>query len=162
VKGTGSCVLPSKAAHFLLLGLVPAYDGKVMRDNTLWWLAPRARDAQSYVLMCWWVLQQFRSEGTLEHARAAVARYMLQQPLPWTRRLPRPAPDNRLLQSMDSAVAEYTLIQVGRTVEQRYLLRWSARVRACPQARPSSNRLTKRASSRRLWYHPTGIMTLGE
>src|SRR5438270_101503 len=42
VKESESCVLPSKAAHFLLLGLVPAYDGQVIRDNTLWWLAPRA------------------------------------------------------------------------------------------------------------------------
>jgi hypothetical protein len=130
VKGSESCVLPSKAAHFLLLGLVPAYDGRVIRDNTLWWLAPRACDVQSYVLMCWWVLQQFRREGALGEARAAVAGYMLRQPLPWTRRLPRPEEDNRLLQSMDSVVAEYTLIQMARTVEQRYLLRRATRVRA--------------------------------
>src|SRR5262249_22658009 len=83
VKASESCVLPSKAAHFLLLGLVPAYDGHVIRDNTLWWLVPRACDAQSYVLICWWVLQGFRHEGTLDEARAAVAGYMLRQPLPW-------------------------------------------------------------------------------
>jgi hypothetical protein len=128
VKGSGSCVLPSKAAHFLLLGLVPAYDRQVIRDNTLWWLVPRACDFQSYVFLSWWTLQRFRDEGTLDEARAAVATYMLRQPLPWTRRLPRPAEDNRLLVSMDSVVAEYTLIQMARTVEQRYLLRWNARV----------------------------------
>jgi hypothetical protein len=30
---------------------------------------------------------------------------------------------------MDSVVAENTLIQMARTVEQRYLLRWAAQVR---------------------------------
>jgi hypothetical protein len=129
VKGSESCVLPSKTAHFLLLGLVPAYDGQVIRDGTLWWLAPRACDMHAYVLMCWWALQQFRREGTLDEAREAVARYMLSQPMPWTRRLPRPAPGHWLLRSMDSVVAEYTLIQMARSLEQRFLLRWAARVR---------------------------------
>jgi hypothetical protein len=43
--------------QFLLLGLVPAYDGQIIRDNTLWWLAPRNCDMQSYILLAWWVLQ---------------------------------------------------------------------------------------------------------
>lgn len=129
VKGSESCVLPSKSAHFLLLGLVPAYDGEVIRDSTLWRLAPRACDMRSYILMCWWVLQQFQREGTLNEARGAVADYMLSQPMPWTRRLPRPAPDHWLLRSMDSVVAEYTLIQMARSLERRFLLRWAAQVR---------------------------------
>jgi hypothetical protein len=130
VKGSESCVLPSKAAHLLLLGLVPAYDRRIIRDNTLWWLAPRAGNMESYMLVCWWVLQQFRREGTLGEARAAVAGYMIKQPLPWTQSLLRPAEDNRLLQSMDTVLAEYSLIQMARTVEQRFLLRWAARVSA--------------------------------
>ena len=77
LKGTDSCVLPSKTAHFLLLGLVPAFDRQVIRDNVLWWLAPRAQNMESYLLMCWWVLQQFREEGTLEQARESVAGYMI-------------------------------------------------------------------------------------
>jgi hypothetical protein len=129
VKGSESCVLPSKTAHFLLLGLVPAYDGQVIRDSTLWWLAPHACDRRSYVLLCWWVLRRFGREGTLQEAREAVADYMLNQPMPWTRRLPRPAPDHWLLRSMDSVVAEYTLIQMARGLEQRFLLRWAAPVR---------------------------------
>jgi hypothetical protein len=128
VKGSDSCVLPSKTAHLLLLGLVPAYDEQVIRDRTLWWLAPHACDMQSYLLMCWWALQQFRREGTLDEAREAVAAYMLSQPMPWTRRLPRPAPDHWLLRSMDSVVAEYTLIQMANSLEQRFLLRWVTRV----------------------------------
>jgi hypothetical protein len=129
VKGSESCVLPSKTAHLLLLGLVPTYDREVIRDRTLWWLAPRACDMQSYVLMCWWALQQFRREGTLDEARQAVAGYMLSQPMPLTQWLPRPAPDHWLLRSMDSVVAEYTLIQMARSLDQRFLLRWAGRVR---------------------------------
>jgi hypothetical protein len=130
VKGSDSCVLPSKTAHFLLLGLVPPYDREVIRDRTLWWLAPHACDMRSYILMSWWALQQFRREGTLNEAREAVAGYMLSQPMPWTWRIPRPTQENWLLRSMDSVVAEYTLIQMARGLEQRYLLRWAAQVRA--------------------------------
>ena len=130
VKETESCVLPSKAAHFLLLGLVPAFDREVIQNKTLWWLAPRAANMESYLLLCWWVLQRFRREGTLQAARAAVAEYMLSRPMAWTRRLPRPGPDHWLLNSMDSVVAEYTLIQMARNVEQRYLLRWTVPVRS--------------------------------
>jgi hypothetical protein len=79
---------------------------------------------QSYLLMCWWALQRFRREGTLDEAREAVAGYMLSQPMPWTR-LPRLAQDHWLLRSMDSVVAECTLIQMARSLEQRFLLRWA-------------------------------------
>lgn len=130
VKGSESCVLPSKTAHFLLLGLVPPYDREIIRDRTLWWLAPRACDMRSYVLMSWWALQQYRSEATLNEARESVARYMLSQPMQWTGWRPRPTLDNWLLRSMDSVVAEYTLIQMARSLEQRYLLRWTVRASA--------------------------------
>lgn len=130
VKGTDSCVLPSKAAHFALLGLVPAFDRQMICDNTLWWLAPRAQDMESYLLLCWWVLQQFRREETLEEARKAVAEYMMSRPMAWTMHLPRPLPGHWLLNAMDSVVAEYTLIQMARNVEQRYLLRWAAPIMA--------------------------------
>src|SRR5262249_13209668 len=43
VKGVDSCVIGSKAAHFFLLGLVPAYDGQVIRDSVLPRLARGAR-----------------------------------------------------------------------------------------------------------------------
>jgi hypothetical protein len=111
--------------HFLLLPLVPAYDLRVIRDQTLCRLAPRAWDRESYLLLCWWVLQQFRKEGTLQEARDLVAGYRLGQPMAWTRRLPRPAPGHWLLHLMDSVVAEYTLIQMGKTVKGGYLLRWA-------------------------------------
>jgi hypothetical protein len=89
VKETESRVLPSKAAHFLLPGLVPAVDREVVQNGTLWRLAPRSRDTESDPVMCWWVLRQFRREGTLGGAREAVAAYMLERPTAWTRRLPR-------------------------------------------------------------------------
>ncbi len=126
VKGSESCVLPSKTAHFLLLGLVPPYDREVICDSTLWWLAPHACDMQSYILMSWWTLQRFRHEGTLDGAREAVAAYVLSQPMPWKWPLTRPTPNHWLLRSMDSVIAEYTLIQMARSLEQRFLLRWIA------------------------------------
>jgi len=128
VKLTESCVLPSKAAHFLLLGLVPAFDQKVIQNDVLWKLARRANTMESYLLLCWWVLQKLREEGDLEEARAAVAEYMLSRPMPWTSRLPRPGAGHWLMNSMDSVVAEYSLIQMARTVEHGYLLRWAGRV----------------------------------
>jgi hypothetical protein len=127
VKGVDSYVLPSKTAHFLLLGLVPAYDIKVICRGTLSRLASNARSMHSYLLMCWWVLQQFRQEGTLDEARDQVARYMLSQQMVWTRHLPRPREGHWLLHSMDSVVAEYTLIQMASTVQHEYLLRWANR-----------------------------------
>jgi hypothetical protein len=130
VKLTQSCVLPSKAAHFLLLGLVPAFDQQVIQNEVLWKLARRANNMESYLLLCWWVLQKLREEDDLEEARGAVVEYMLSRPMPWTRRLPRPGAGHGLLNSMDSVVAEYILIQMARTVEQRYLLRWAERVTA--------------------------------
>jgi hypothetical protein len=126
VKGVDSCVLPSKTAHLLVLPLVPAYDLYIIRDRTLCRLAPNAWDMESYILMCWWVLQRFQEEGTLQEARDQVARYMLGEPMARTRPLPRPQLGHWLLHSMDSIVAEYTLIQMGRTVENEYLLRWAA------------------------------------
>jgi hypothetical protein len=126
VKGTASPVLASKAAHFLQLGLVPAYDRDVIRDSTLWWLAPRATDMKSYIHLCWWVLQRFKHEGTLEDARRLVAERMLARLSVYHPR--RPDPDHWLLRSMDSVIAEYTLIGMARSVERRYLLRRTVRV----------------------------------
>ena len=124
VKGVESCVLPSKAAHFLLLGLIPAYDRQIIRDQVLRRLLPASTDMESYLLLCWWILQQFKAENTLQRARDLVAEYMLGQPMEWTRHLPRPARGHWLLHSMDSVVAEYTLIQMARAAEGGHLLRW--------------------------------------
>ncbi len=129
VKGRHSCVLPSKTAHFFLRGFVPAYDEQVIRHTVLPRLARNSWDMQSYVLMSWWVLQQFRREGTLGKARAAVARYMLEEQLGWTSALPQPATDHWLLHSMDSVVAEYTLIQMARNAVDQQVLRRLASVR---------------------------------
>jgi hypothetical protein len=122
-KGVNSCVLPSKTAHFFLLGLIPAYDQSVIRNWVLPTLLRRGRDMQTYVLASWWVLQQFREQGSLDDARAAVARYMLEDQLRWTCRLPQPAADHRLLMAMDSVIAEYTLIQMARNAGDNYVLR---------------------------------------
>jgi hypothetical protein len=129
VKGVHSCVLPSKTAHFFLLGLVPAYDQRVIRHTVLPRLARNCWDMQSYVVMSWWVLQQFVREGTLGQACAAVARYMMEEQMGWTYALPQPAPNHWLLQSMDSVVAEYTLIQMARNADHHHVLRRVARVR---------------------------------
>jgi len=101
VKGRDSCVLPSKTAHFVLLPLIPAYDLHMIRDRTLCKLAPTAWDMESYMMMCWWILQQYKREGTLQQARDHVAAYMRAQPMAWTRRLPRPEAGHWLLHSMD-------------------------------------------------------------
>jgi hypothetical protein len=42
----------------------------------------------------------------LDDARKAVALSMFSRQTPWTRRLPRPAPDHWLMRSMDSVVAD--------------------------------------------------------
>ncbi len=123
VKGVHSCVLPSKTAHFFLLGLVPAYDRRIIRHTVLPQLVRNCWDMQSYVLLSWWVLQQFRREGTLDEARAAVPRYMLDEQMGWTHTLPQPAANHWLLQAMDSVVAEYTLIQMARNAGDGYVLR---------------------------------------
>ncbi|HJZ58968.1 MAG TPA: hypothetical protein VKE74_28755 [Gemmataceae bacterium] len=75
------------------------------------------------MLMCWWVLQEFRQEGSLYETREAVAEHMLSQHVEWTSWLPRPDPDHWQLVSMDSVVAEYTLIQMARWADDRYVLR---------------------------------------
>jgi hypothetical protein len=123
VKGRRSCVLSSKTAHFFLPSLVPAYDRQVIRNFVLPSLARNCWDMRSYLLLSWWVLQQFRAEGTLEEARDAVARFMLARQLSWTATLPQPTSDHWLLRSMDSVVAEYTLIQMAENACGRYMLR---------------------------------------
>jgi hypothetical protein len=123
IKGTDSCVLTSKAAHFYLLGLIPAYDQRVIRNEVLPKLAWGCRSFENYVSMCWLVLQHFRLEGSLELARDAVADHMLSQHDEWTSLLPRSDPENWQLRSMDSVVAEYTLIQMARTSDDRYTFR---------------------------------------
>jgi hypothetical protein len=80
---------------------------------------------QTYVLASGWVLQQFREGGSLDDARSAVARYMLMEQMRWTCRLPQPPADHRLLQAMDSVVAEYTLIQMARRGGDAHVLRWA-------------------------------------
>jgi hypothetical protein len=124
VKGQGSCVLPSKTAHLLLPGYLPAYDKEVAVNTTLYNLIASTSSMSGYLMICWWVLQQFRREGNLQQARDSVARYMLSDWLLTTVRAQAPAVDHWLLRSMDSLVAEYTLIQMARTVEDDYLLRW--------------------------------------
>ncbi len=124
VKGQGSCVLPSKTAHLLLPGYLPAYDKEVAVNTTLYNLIASTSSMNGYMMICWWVLQRFREEGTLQQARDCVARYMLSDWLLTTVRAQTPTADHWLLRSMDSLVAEYTLIQMARTVEDDYLLRW--------------------------------------
>jgi hypothetical protein len=124
VKGVDSPVLPSKTAHLLLLPLVPAFDRLVICNWVLWSLAPNACDLQSYVRLCWWVLQRFRDERTLEQARARVADHLLAQCARCCSGLTRPPAAHWLLRAMDTVVADYTLIAMARTVQDDYLLRW--------------------------------------
>ena len=67
-------------------------------------------------------LQERATQTAHANTRDLVAGYMLGQLMVWTRGFLRPAPGHWLLHSMDSVVAEYTLIQMGRTVEGNYLL----------------------------------------
>jgi hypothetical protein len=117
VKGRYSGVLGSKTAHFFYPGLVPAYDQKVIRFTVLPRLAWGCSDMRSYVVMCWWVLQQYIREGTLEEARDVVAEFVLDR-TDWMGL----APNHWLLRSLDSVIAEYTLIQLSRTAGDRYVL----------------------------------------
>jgi hypothetical protein len=126
VKGVDSPVLPSKAAHLLLLPFIPAFDRLVICNEVLRNLAPNACDVQSYICLCWWVLRRFRGEGTLEQARARVAAHLGAQFAACSGGLPRPEPGHWLLQAMDTVVAEYTLIAMARTVQDDYLLRQAA------------------------------------
>jgi hypothetical protein len=124
VKGQGSCVLPSKTAHLLLPGFVPAYDLGVIVNTTMANLVEDTDSMTSYLCLCWWVLRRFREEGMLQQARNRVADHLMSD---WALRvlLPTDAILNHwLLGSLDSVVAEYTLIQMARTVgeEDDYLL----------------------------------------
>lgn len=126
VKGQGSCVLPSKTAHLLLPGFVPTYDIGVIVKTAMVNLVENTDSMTSYLCLCWWVLRRFREEGTLQQARDRVADHLMSD---WALRVLLPT-DAILrhwqLRSMDSVVAEYTLIQMARTVgaEDDFLLRW--------------------------------------
>ena len=127
VKGQGSCVLPSKTAHLLLPGFVPAYDLGVIVNTTMVNLVEDTDSMASYLCLCWWVLLRFREEGTLQQARNRVADHLMSDGVLRVL-LPTDAILNHwLLRSLDSVVAEYTLIQMARTVgeEDDCLLRWS-------------------------------------
>ncbi len=124
VKEEESYVLPSKTAHLLLPTLIPAYDKAVIRQALLT-LLRGASSMSSYMKIAWWVLQKFREEGTLQQARDHVAQSMLDAWLFRTLQPQNPAPDHWLLRSMDSVVAEYTIIQMGQREDANYLLRWA-------------------------------------
>lgn len=117
VKGRYSGVLGSKTAHFFYPGLVPAYDQKVIKLTVLPRLAWGCSDVRSYVVMCWWVLQQYIRKGTFEEARDMVAEFVLDR-TEWMGLVP----NHWLLRSLDSVIAEYTLIQMSRTAGGRYVL----------------------------------------
>lgn len=126
VKGQGSCVLPSKTAHLLLPGFVPAYDIGVIRNFAMSNLVRQTDSMTSYLCLCWWVLRRFVQEGTLQRARDRVADHLLSD---WALRAMQPTDrvlNHWLLRSLDSVVAEYTLIGMARavSVDDDYLLRW--------------------------------------
>ncbi len=124
VKGQGSCVLPSRTGHLLLPSYLPAYDNEVAVNTTLYNIIARTSRMGSYMMICWWVLQRFRLEGTLQQARDSVARYLMSDWLLTVVCAQNPTQDHWLLQSMDTLVAEYSLIQMARMVEGDYLLQW--------------------------------------
>jgi hypothetical protein len=127
VKGQGSCVLPSRTAHLLLPGLVPAYDIGVVVKTTMANVVGRTDSMTSYLCLCWWALRRFRDEGTLQQARDRVVDHLTSD---WALRAmlsPQVIQDHWLLRTMDSVVAEYVLIGMARTVGQddEFLLRWA-------------------------------------
>jgi hypothetical protein len=124
VKGQGSCVLPSKTGHLLLPGYLPAYDNEVAVNTTLYNIIARTSSMSSYMMICWEVLQRFRQEGTLQQARDSVARYLMSDWVLTVVRAQNPTQGHWLLRTMDSLVAEYTLIQMARMVEDDYMLQW--------------------------------------
>lgn len=124
VKGLESPVLPSKTAHLLLTGCLPAFDQKVAKNTTLSSLIARGRTLSDYLMICWWICRQFAREGTLQQARDRVAEFLLSD---WAFCILRPqnlSADHWLLRSLDSLVAEYALIGMYYTVKNSYLLRW--------------------------------------
>jgi hypothetical protein len=125
VKGTDSPVLASKTAHLLLIPLMPAYDNLMIRSNVLPRLTRYGRDMQSYLRMCWWVLRQFRAEGTLEQARARVGAYLVDRCRGRGRALLDAARDHWLLQALDTVIAEYSLIGMADSGGDDYPLRWA-------------------------------------
>ncbi len=117
VKGRYSGVLGSKTAHFFYPGLVPAYDQKVIRFTVLPRLAWGCSDMRSYVVLCWWIVQEYIREGSLQQARDTVAEFILER-TEWMGL----DPDHWLLRSLDSVIAEYTLIQMSRSAGDQYVL----------------------------------------
>jgi hypothetical protein len=123
VKGHESCVLPSKTAHMLLPTLVPAYDNLVVGD-AMRKILPRSSGMIRYLKTAWWVLRRFREEGTLQDARDLLADSMLKHWLVRTLRPQNPPAENPLAWSLDSVLAEYTIIQMGQPAGNRHLLGW--------------------------------------
>jgi hypothetical protein len=121
VKGVGKCVLPSKAAHLLLPTLIPAYDETVV-GGALRALLRGSASMSRYLIIAWWALQRLRDQGNLQAARNRVAECMLSHWFVRTLRPPALPKDHTLLRSLDSVVAEYTVIQMERTNAK---LRWT-------------------------------------
>ena len=72
VKGTASCVLPSKTAHLLLPELVPAYDNAEIKNEVLAKLIPgrrRGEPFEIYVKLAWSVIQELRERVALNRFR---------------------------------------------------------------------------------------------
>lgn len=122
VKESASHVLPSKAAHLLLPTLVPAYDQQVIAGQVLPAVLPRraGRNFQTYVQLCWWVLDQLCREGSLDSAAALVRDHLAADWLVRSLGATRPDPTSFVARSLDSLVAEYTLIGMWKLQDEKH------------------------------------------
>jgi hypothetical protein len=123
VKGVESYVLPSKAAHLMLPTLIPAYDVAVVVGEVLAYLLPMytraGKSYATYMKLCWWVIQRLDGEGGLKKATALVRDHLLGTWLVRQLSPKRPRASSAILNSLDSTVAEYTLIAMARAVKEK-------------------------------------------
>jgi hypothetical protein len=106
----------------LLPTLVPACDQQVIVGQVLpAVLPPRSgSDFRVYLRLCWWVLDQLRREGTLDSAAEMVRDHLAADWLVRSLGATRPDPTSLVARSLDSLVAEYTLIGMWYVQQEEY------------------------------------------
>ena len=115
VKGTESVVLPSKALHLLLPGLVPAYDQARIQDEVLpRAVGPDVANYGTYLKLSWWVLHELRRSGELDRALQTTKQNLLDQlKTQWPAAIVRGTSDlldYPVLDRLDTCLSEYVLM----------------------------------------------------
>jgi hypothetical protein len=124
IKGSDSDVLPSKAAHLALPGLVPAFDQARIRGLVLPRLLGRgSRNYRAYLELSWWALHELRRSQDLDRALKITRQRLIEQlQSQWPRHLLRaasPLLDLPPLLRLDACVSEYVLMGLARVGAER-------------------------------------------